>query len=582
MIIFVYDGLNGRVNTIDVYHLRYDVIAAHNLFPGAKLSVGFQLPINPLDSHGQPVDPPAKRELERMGEGDYDARIRQIAGVYRDLGHDIFLRIGYEFDGPWNNYDPQAYQAAFRRIVDIFRAEEAANVAFVWNAYTPQCQTDDSLPEHTMFDCQDQMRWYPGDSYVDWFSFNVWTKGFWPPNIPDGTPHADATAFMKFAEAHSKPVMIDEGSYSTHIDSGYRWDEWHAAYFASLRASGVKGYQYVNYNWQVYPRAWGWSSWADAKVTPPHALGATSNTPIAQRAELYDAEMSDDVYLHRGATYYNPVALWIKPTRNVAESLVLPGTSEVDGQPVKPKYDEYSTLPGYGYDPGNALHYYGNGVATYWGNPDDTTAVSFTLIVPPGTSGYIDMEAHAYSDAIGHRGAAVPSLENTFALIAPPPAPATLSITGPPATAVQLPHTIYVGERAALRQITPEGPYKLGFTPADLREDALPIRVVGPPGSQVRVQHIGIQTISPDAPAVPTSLRVTPVVGDVLEISWQPVARAALYNIYRDGELIGTSAAPTYFGHQPSSSGAGAYQVSAWHRRQGESHLSSPVHVDAA
>src|ERR1700693_6422639 len=35
-----------------------------------------------------------------------------------------FMRIGYEFDGEWNAYEPEAYVAAWRRIVEIFRGKK--------------------------------------------------------------------------------------------------------------------------------------------------------------------------------------------------------------------------------------------------------------------------------------------------------------------------------------------------------------------------------------------------------------------------------------------------------------------------
>jgi hypothetical protein len=159
-IVALYDGIHWRGSNAN----NYDVMSAHNLYPGAKLQIGLQLPLN------NPV------ELRKVGDGTYDPRIQKLVRVYAALPQDIFLRIGYEFDGIWNGYDPEAYVAAFRRIVVLFRAERASNVAFVWNSYTPA----NNVEQRTLDGKQvyhEKFAWYPGDEYVDWFSFKASMSG---------------------------------------------------------------------------------------------------------------------------------------------------------------------------------------------------------------------------------------------------------------------------------------------------------------------------------------------------------------------------------------------------------------------
>jgi hypothetical protein len=122
MLVAAYDGIHW----IGTGQNNYDVMAAHNLYPGAKLQIGLQLPQNNAT------------DLQKVGNGQYDDKIRRLARAYKNLKQDIFLRIGYEFNGPWNGYNPTAYINAYRRVVDIFRAEGVTNVAFVWNSWTPQ------------------------------------------------------------------------------------------------------------------------------------------------------------------------------------------------------------------------------------------------------------------------------------------------------------------------------------------------------------------------------------------------------------------------------------------------------------
>ena len=46
------------------------------------------------------------------------------------------LRIGYEFDGEWNHYNPQYYVPAYRHIVDRLRANGVTHFASVWQSAT--------------------------------------------------------------------------------------------------------------------------------------------------------------------------------------------------------------------------------------------------------------------------------------------------------------------------------------------------------------------------------------------------------------------------------------------------------------
>ena len=64
------------------------------------------------------------------GNGKYDHIIRQYSAWAKTTARPIYLRIGYEFDGPHNSLEPEEYVRAYRRTVDIIRSEGAANIAF--------------------------------------------------------------------------------------------------------------------------------------------------------------------------------------------------------------------------------------------------------------------------------------------------------------------------------------------------------------------------------------------------------------------------------------------------------------------
>jgi len=167
-----------------------DVNAAHNLEadPQAALAIGLYI----VDNSGT--------NLTHIIDGTHDAAIDRLGAFIQGAARPVFLRIGYEFDGPWNHYEPEPFIAAWRHIVDRLRANGVTNFATVWQSATYKYGTYNDLPIEV---------WYPGDDYVDWM----------------GTSHFifDQTVqdrFLGFARAHGKPVLIAEAT-----PQGYDLDE---------------------------------------------------------------------------------------------------------------------------------------------------------------------------------------------------------------------------------------------------------------------------------------------------------------------------------------------------------------------
>jgi hypothetical protein len=102
------------------------------------------------------------RTLASVAAGERDEYIQAWADQLRDWGHPIFLRMMWEQNSSW--YGWRAYQephtsdfiAAWRHIVDVFRARGVTNVTFVWS------------PNVSGNGADDIMETYPGDDYVDW------------------------------------------------------------------------------------------------------------------------------------------------------------------------------------------------------------------------------------------------------------------------------------------------------------------------------------------------------------------------------------------------------------------------------
>ena len=99
-------------------------------------------------------------------DGSHDDLIARNARRLRRLGRPVLLRWGWEMNGDWyswgaanNGNDAGGYVECWRRLHDIFAAEGAGNVSWVWSP-----NWNDS-PDT---DWNDMQRYYPGDRYVDW------------------------------------------------------------------------------------------------------------------------------------------------------------------------------------------------------------------------------------------------------------------------------------------------------------------------------------------------------------------------------------------------------------------------------
>lgn len=241
-------------------------------------------------------------ELGNIGEGAHDDKIRQLARFAAMIDGHIYLRIGYEFDGAWNHgYDNQAeYIAAYRRIVDVLRAEGADNIDYVLQASA--AGIDEILDRRH----EDLSGWYPGDDYVDWLALS-W---FMNPDersvqqfddFAPKTPGQLAAEVIDLAREKGKPVMIAEASpqgfdlnerFTAHHHafwdgesaSGQRavsddeiWDYWFAPTFALLNDNRdvIKALAYINVDWDSQPM-WG----------PPYPEGFWGDTRLETNAEI--------------------------------------------------------------------------------------------------------------------------------------------------------------------------------------------------------------------------------------------------------------------------------------------------------
>lgn len=183
--------------------------------------------------------------------GDFDRIVKKYSAWAKSANRPIYLRIGYEFDGPHNELEPKEFIKAYRHIVDLIRKKRVDNIAFVWHSYASEPFNDHSLSA-----------WYPGDDYVDWVAISVFGHAY---NGVDFGPYCNDV--LKFAKQHKKPVMIAESNPIKGIDSKSVdvWDQWFVNFFSFTYQNNIKAISFINEDWPR-TRISGISKWKDSRL----------------------------------------------------------------------------------------------------------------------------------------------------------------------------------------------------------------------------------------------------------------------------------------------------------------------------
>lgn len=183
-------------------------------------------------------------ELRNIRDGFWNHKLRTLAGWIKDSSRPVFLRIGYEFDGPWNGLDPEEYVEAWQHIVHVFDSEQVRNVAYVWQS--------------AGINTSNIERWYPGDAYVNWVGYSH----FDGQNI--------GQSIRQFADEHDKPIMIAEatprGRDLENAVGQSVWDQWFDPLFTSINSNEkIKALAYINADWDAQPM-WSGQGWGDSRI----------------------------------------------------------------------------------------------------------------------------------------------------------------------------------------------------------------------------------------------------------------------------------------------------------------------------
>jgi len=148
--------------------------------------------------------------------GKYDKQMVGQATAIAAVGTDVLVRWHYEFtsnddDTCFNNGIPvnsdfaaagRNYVNSWKHIVDLFRANGANNVRWVWAPAASLFSNKDGSA--------DPLTWtyfYPGDSYVDWIACDRYNKSDTPASF---ATDADIANFYSQTSPRGKPLMVSE------------------------------------------------------------------------------------------------------------------------------------------------------------------------------------------------------------------------------------------------------------------------------------------------------------------------------------------------------------------------------------
>ena len=211
-----------------------------------------------------------------VAAGDYDHNIDELVAFVAEFRNVPFLiRIGYEFDGEWNSYEPEAFKAAWRRIVDALRAEGLDNFATVLATY--RLDIPDSAWEE----------YWPGDDYVDWLGYSYWGGG------------TSSTKALDFARARGKPIFIAESTPRGHwIDreGDAIWEAWFADYLLHIEenADVIKAISYINADWDSQAM-WAGRGWGNTRIQDDDAVAMRWRETMGQDLYVHDVDGTYDL-----------------------------------------------------------------------------------------------------------------------------------------------------------------------------------------------------------------------------------------------------------------------------------------------
>jgi mannan endo-1,4-beta-mannosidase len=163
--------------------------------------------------------------LASIAAGRSDAYLHSYADSVFAFGHPVILSFGHEMNGTWypwgdGHTSPATFVAAWRHVVQVFRAVGAANVTWLW--------TVNSINGAS----RSLSRWWPGAAWVNWIGIDGY---FYRKTDSFGSVFGSTIAEIRTFS--SAPLLIAETAVGTTRDR----ERQISALFAGVRAKRLAG-----------------------------------------------------------------------------------------------------------------------------------------------------------------------------------------------------------------------------------------------------------------------------------------------------------------------------------------------------
>jgi hypothetical protein len=150
---------------------------------------------------------PYDQSIAQIASGAYDSYLHQSAQIAKGWGRPLMIRFAHEMNGDWypwagSSSSPDAFVAAWRHVVSLFRADGVTNVQWVWS---PNIQEGSKYPMSPYF---------PGDEWIDYVGLDGYNWGTNNGEKWQSLQEAFAPSYALATQLSSKPVILSETSSS--------------------------------------------------------------------------------------------------------------------------------------------------------------------------------------------------------------------------------------------------------------------------------------------------------------------------------------------------------------------------------
>jgi mannan endo-1,4-beta-mannosidase len=186
---------------------------------------------------------PTGISLALIASGRYDDYLSAYADAIRAYRHPIILSFGHEMNGSWYSWgyrhtSPAVFVAAWRHIVNLFRALKVRNVTWMWTVNII----------HTHHGVPSPDRWWPGSSYVNW----VGIDGYYYNSSFTFDPLFGPT-IVAVRALTGDPILIAETAVASTADQAAKISDL----FAGIRLYGLLGFVWFD---SIHSHDWRLSS----------------------------------------------------------------------------------------------------------------------------------------------------------------------------------------------------------------------------------------------------------------------------------------------------------------------------------